>query len=58
MSKITFGLLMLALISLALGLFTQDQLGNTPLIASAVLFGCWLMAKALGRRIKFDPQLR
>ena len=41
MPKIAFGLLMLALLSLALGLFSQDELGNTPLIAATVFF-CWL----------------
>lgn len=58
MSKIAFGLLMLALLSLALGLFSQDELGNTPLIAATVFFAGCLVARALGRRFKFDPQLR
>ena len=44
MSKIAFGLLMLALLSLALGLFSQDELGNTPLIAAIVFFAGWLLA--------------
>lgn len=58
MSKIAFGLLMLALLSLALGLFSQDELGNAPLIAATVFFAGWLVARGLGRRFKFDPQLR
>ena len=58
MSKIAFGLLMMALLSLALDVVTQGELGNAPLVAAAVLFTGWLIALVLGRRIKFDPQLR
>ncbi|MCU1730049.1 hypothetical protein NTD86_24080 [Pseudomonas sp. 7P_10.2_Bac1] len=58
MSKIAFGLMVLTLLSLALGVFTQDAFGDAPLIASAVFFIGWLLARVLGRRFKFDPQLR
>ena len=58
MSKIALGLLMLALSSLALDVFAGNEFGNLPLIASAVFFSGWLVAMVLGRRIKFDPQLR
>ena len=58
MSKIALGLLMLALSSLALDLFTSNKFGMLPLIAAAVFFSCWLVALVLGRRFKFDPQLR
>ncbi len=58
MPKIAFVLLMMALLSLALDVFSQGEFGNTPLIAAAVLFTGWLIALVLGRRIKFDPQLR
>ena len=58
MSKIALALLMLALSSLALDVYTRNELGNLPLIAAAVFFGCWLVALVLGRRFKFDPQLR
>lgn len=58
MSKVALGLLMMALLSLALDVFTQGELGNAPLIAAAVFFAGWLIAQIIGRRIKFDPQLR
>ena len=58
MSKIALALLMLALSSLALNVFTSNEFGNLPLIAAAVFFACWLVALMLGRRFKFDPQLR
>ncbi|MFJ7883973.1 PA3371 family protein [Pseudomonas sp. NPDC096917] len=58
MPKIAVGLLIMALLSLALGVFTQGQLGHAPLVAAAVLFIVGLIAWVLGRRIKFDPQLR
>ncbi len=58
MSKIALGLLMLALSSLALDVFAGNEFGNLPLIAAAVFFSGWLVAMVLGRRIKFDPQLR
>jgi len=50
--------MVLTLLSLALGVFTQDAFGDAPLIASAVFFIGWLLARVLGRRFKFDPQLR
>ena len=49
---------MMALASLALDVLDRNEFGNLPLIASAVFFGCWLVALVIGRRIKFDPQLR
>ena len=58
MSKIALGLLMLALSSLALDVFAGNEFGNLPLIAAAVFFACWLVALIIGRRFKFDPQLR
>ncbi|MEB0207140.1 PA3371 family protein [Pseudomonas sp. CCC3.1] len=58
MPKIAFGLLMLALLSLALEVFTQGELGHAPRVAAALFFIGWLIALVLGRRIKFDPQLR
>ena len=58
MSKIALALLMMALASLALDVLARNEFGNLPQIASAVFFGCWLAALVIGRRIKFDPQLR
>ena len=58
MSKIALGLLMLALSSLAVDVLAGNEFGNLPLIAAAVFFSCWLVAMVLGRKIKFDPQLR
>lgn len=58
MSKIAFGLLMMALFSLVLDVVTQGAFGNAPLIAAVVFFASWLVARIIGRRIKFDPQLR
>lgn len=59
MSKIALGFLMLALSCLALDVFiSTNTLGDLPLIAAAIFFGCWLVALVIGRRIKFDPQLR
>ena len=59
MSKIAFGFLMLALASLALDIFIPNgDLGDAPLFAAATFLGCWLLALLVGRRIKFDPQLR
>ncbi|HCS08266.1 MAG TPA: hypothetical protein DIW67_14230 [Pseudomonas sp.] len=59
MSKIAFGFLMLALASLALDIFIPNgTLGDVPLFAAATFFSCWLVALLIGRRIKFDPQLR
>lgn len=59
MSKIAFGFLMLALASLALDIFIPNgTLGDVPLFAAATFFSFWLVALLVGRRIKFDPQLR
>ncbi|MFI8373930.1 PA3371 family protein [Pseudomonas helleri] len=58
MSKIALGLLMMALLSLALDVFTQGELGDAPLVAAGIFFAGWLVAQIIGRRIKFDPQLR
>ena len=58
MSRIALGLLVMALSSLALDVFARNEFGNLPLIAAAVFFSGWLMALFIGRRIKFDPQLR
>ena len=49
---------MMALLSLALDVFTQGELGDAPLVAAGVFFAGWLAARIIGRRIKFDPQLR
>ena len=50
---------MLALASLALDIFIPNgTLGDVPLFAAATFFSCWLVALLVGRRIKFDPQLR
>lgn len=49
---------MMALFSLALDVVTQGAFGNAPLIAAVVFFASWLVARIIGRRIKFDPQLR
>ncbi len=59
MSKLALVFLMLALLSLATDVFnTGGEFGNLPLMAAALFFGCWLVALFIGRRIKFDPQLR
>ena len=49
---------MMALLSLALDVFTQGEWGNAPLVAAGIFFAGWLVARIMGRRIKFDPQLR
>lgn len=49
---------MMALLSLGLDVFTQGKLGNVPLVAAGIFFTGWLVARIMGRRIKFDPQLR
>ena len=49
---------MMALLSLALDVFTQGELGDAPLVAAGIFFAGWLVARIIGRRIKFDPQLR
>ncbi|MFK7604486.1 MULTISPECIES: PA3371 family protein [unclassified Pseudomonas] len=58
MSKIAWGLLLMALLSLAFDVVTQGAFGNAPLIAAIVFFASWLVARIIGHRIKFDPQLR
>lgn len=59
MSRLAKGLLILAVLSATLGCFsTENTLGDAPLIACGVFSGLFLLALAVGRKIKFDPVLR
>ncbi|QLL11922.1 PA3371 family protein [Pseudomonas chlororaphis] len=59
MSRLAKGLLILAVLSATLDCFTtENTLGDVPLIACGVFSGLFLLALALGRKIKFDPVLR